>query len=203
MAQKRTRSKSKKPFTGILLKPIERPDSLVIRAMAKNDPDKFYALMVAASEQVNDQEVERLVALARHYGVRETIPVNDQIFRTLFCLAREFVPGFQFSDEQPRSRGRPAGSGQLGGWELVSTIEGLVAKGKTVASACAVLSRKNGRWKGRGSQSIQTAYYAELRRLRESGASFQSHPLYSHLREVLKEIEARDTPEDAATKNLG
>ena len=97
-------------MTGILKKPIDEPDELMVALLAFGCPEEAQKeIHLLSSKYLSEQEEARVDALAEHYGVK--LHGHMETYELLLLLARDFVVGFRKVDPNFRTKlGRRKGS---------------------------------------------------------------------------------------------
>jgi hypothetical protein len=189
-AVKQTRPK---PFTGILAQPFDKPGDLEIAIRTYGEPESVKkAIYEAVNEHINQQRLERLIALAAHYGVDLQSRKPDLVLDLLFRIAADFVPGFRSNNDprNTRSIGRPRGMLSGENFELFKSIEKIVhRKGVTAHNACAIISKdRKSHWHGKGVPALYERYKrfkAEFE-FRQKEWRENPHPLNARITEIKK-----------------
>jgi hypothetical protein len=163
-------AKKKHPFKGPLSEPIERPSIWTIAFAARANRDSHAAqeaIHKLGLDWIDLKKAEKLLLLARHYGV-EDLSRPDSWLLVCLRLAEGRVPGFSVVDQMPRGRGRPT----TDNFDLVKAIDTLCAtEGLTVNRACQRLAsdRKNP-WYRRSAEALANTHRDWLRKMREMAA---------------------------------
>jgi hypothetical protein len=187
MAVKRQRHTRPK-FTGVLSKPIDIPDELIIALHTYNEPQHTKtAIMNEVSSYVSQQRSERIIALVKHYKIDANHYPNLQTFLydLLLKVAEDFIDGFKSGPGKKPSH-RPRGSTKGDSRALAMQVRLLTWDGKlTVNAACHHLSKRRGsEWYQQPPAALVERYRRECKAERERIAKFEEDPLYSALRRI-------------------
>jgi len=182
---------SKSPDGDPLKEPIVKPQPLLVALMSNGkSPEAQAAMWRAADTWPIQEKYRKLGLLACRYKI--DVSSNDGWILLALRLAEEIYEGFRVVEvPQPaKRRGRPSGSTKIGGLDLVKAVE--LAKLPTdrgILDACRRLTRR-GRWKNENPKSLQTQYYAHLRKMKKvleaANEAWEADPLIRRLEEAAK-----------------
>lgn len=191
---KQPKKLSKKPYKGVLLEPIQKPAAEILRTLAAKQPDTISGLAMLGQDWINSQIVERLAALAEHYAIGPKGTFEQRTFKLLMHVAHDFVPGFQFQNEQtPDRRGKRTTDKTTGGLDLLVAVENCLSKNKdnkpTDAFRFLVDRKSNSRWVGKSIGALERAFNRTLAHIRKDGSEFNQHPLYSDAQKYVEDYQ--------------
>jgi hypothetical protein len=154
MAKKRfnfghTTDSSKKALE--LLKPRRNPGIPRDVELSKRDRAE---LSEWVAEAISNEQWRRLRVMADLYG--RNLASSSDGWMLALQLAIDFVPGFRVAGKH-KGRARTAARDHL---DLATEVESLVEEKRcSVSSACAILSKRKGEWKGKNPESLEASYY--------------------------------------------
>ena len=182
-----------KPFTGILAEPLDIPNALLIASQAYGQPQAVSeAICRAFDGYVDEQKQDRLIALAKRYGVGLLKGGPYPALEVLLKLAEDVCPGFQTKGDHRRAGpvGAPPGRNFEDNLSLFALIEHKLSKGTISAlEACDSISKdRKSIWHGKRPEAL----YARYTRFQKLLQNQLPHKLAAQIAEI-KRVKARGT----------
>lgn len=173
-----------------LMKPIRKFDPFSVAVLAHssgNEDAMMVDISIAERYSIAEKRTERMEALMRHF---EIDPESDNAFELVaFALAGNFVRGFWAVEYDEKKAGRPRFSG-LSTPELYTEVQKLMRdENKGVKQACIALSKRQGKWKGRTADELESAYH-EMKASIEAPGVLENGKLMQPLSEITAMIDA-------------